>query len=121
MAQRASANLDVQVDVLGITNLIISSIKSSRDRSGFVKNLMNGAFYGAGERYNVMVFNLSQDYEESFRGVKFYGSAVYDGVTFGIWVFEDGEFTNKGDGGWINWAFYGLFDRNGGYVRFKKS
>lgn len=120
MAQRASANLSVSVDVLGITNLIVSSIKSSRDRSGFVKNLMNGAFYGAGQRYNVMVFNLSQNYQQSFRGVKFYGSAVYDGVTFGIWVFEDGEFLNQGDGGWINWAFSGWFDRNDQYVRFKK-
>jgi hypothetical protein len=120
MAQRASANLDVSVDVLGITNLIISSIKSSRDRGGFVKNVMNTAFYGSEQRYNVMVFNLSQNYRQSFRGVKFYGSAVYDGVTFGIWVFEDGEFLNQGDGGWINWAFSGWFDRNDKYVRFKK-
>ncbi|MCY9376009.1 hypothetical protein MOF34_12935 [Bacillus sp. T17B1] len=29
-----------------------------------------------------------------------------------IWVFEDGSFTNKGDGGWINWAFRGWFDRD---------
>ncbi|MDB9309023.1 hypothetical protein PN471_10305 [Aphanizomenon sp. CS-733/32] len=120
MAQRASANLDVQVDVLGITNLIVSSIKSARDRSGFVKNVMNTAFYGAGQRYNVMVFNLSQNYKHNFRGVKFYGSAVYDGVTFGIWVFEHGEFLNEGDGGWINWAFSGWFNRNGKYVRFRK-
>ncbi|MBJ3792196.1 stress protein, partial [Bacillus sp. OA1] len=33
-------------------------------------------------------------------------------------VFEDGEFTNKGDGGWINWAFRGWFDRDGGHVKF---
>ncbi|MBE9217695.1 hypothetical protein [Dolichospermum flos-aquae] len=120
MAQRASANLDVSVDVLGITNLIISSIKSSKDRGGFVKNVMNTAFYGSEQRYNVMVFNLSQNYQQSFRGVKFYGSAVYDGVTFGIWVFENGEFINQGDGGWINWAFSGWFERNGKYVKFRK-
>ncbi len=40
---------------------------------------------------------------------------------FGIWVFEDGEFTNKGDGGWINWAFRGWFDRDGGHVKFLSS
>lgn len=120
IARSANANLDVSVDVLGITNLVVSSIKSSRDRGGFVKNLMNTAFYAAGERYNVMVFNLSQDYVENFRGVKFYASAVYDGITFGIWVFESGEFINKGDGGWINWAFSGWFDRNDKYVRFMK-
>ena len=64
---------------------------------------MESSFYASGQKYNVMVFNLSQEYEDHFNGVQFYGSAVYDGITYGIWVFEDGSFTNKGDGGWINW------------------
>lgn len=37
---------------------------------------------------------------------------------YGIWAFENGEFTNKGDGGWINWAFKGSFDRDGSHVKF---
>lgn len=117
---QTGVNLNVNLDVLGIANEIKSSINSSRDRAGFVKNLMNTTFYAAGQKYNVMVFNLSVEHQDRFRNVKFYGSAVYDGVTFGIWVFEDGEFTNKGDGGWINWAFRGWFDRNGGHVKFRK-
>ncbi|MFP3821487.1 stress protein, partial [Bacillus sp. SIMBA_008] len=35
-------------------------------------------------------------------------------------VFEDGSFTNKGDGGWINWAFRGWFDRDGDHVEFHR-
>jgi len=27
-------------------------------------------------------------------------------------------FTNLGDGGYINWAFYGRYSRSGGYLRF---
>jgi hypothetical protein len=39
---------------------------------------------------------IGEEYEDHFNGVQFYGSAVYDGITYGIWVFEDGSFTNKG-------------------------
>ncbi|MFI8850018.1 stress protein [Streptomyces sp. 891-h] len=109
----ANANLNLNVDVLGIANKIESSIKTSANRDAFVKNLMESAYYAGGEKYNVVVHNLNQDYEENLNGVQTYGSATYDGVTFGIWVFKDGEFTNKGDGGWINWAMKGSFQRDG--------
>ncbi|MFD8542540.1 stress protein [Streptomyces sp. NPDC059649] len=116
----ANANVNFNIDVLGIANKIESSIKTAQNREGFVKNLRESAFYAAGGQYNVMVMNLSQGYDHHLNGVKAYGSATYDGVIYGIWVFEDGEFTNLGDGGYINWAFQGWFDRpnNGGYVKF---
>lgn len=44
----------------------------------------------------------------------YYDSVEYDGITFGIWVFEDGTFVNNGDGGYINWTFVGSFDREEG-------
>jgi hypothetical protein len=112
--------INVNVDVLGIAKSIISGINSARNRGGFVKNLCNTAFYGARQRYNVMVINLSNAYEERLSGVKFYASANYDKVIYGIWVFESGTFINKGDGGYINWSFRGRFQRNRGYVRFWK-
>ncbi|MEH6891242.1 hypothetical protein V7024_16350 [Bacillus sp. JJ864] len=114
----ASANLNVNVDVLGIADRIRDAVNANANRSGFVKNVMESTFYSAGQRYNVMVFNLNQGYVEQFRGVKFYGSTNYNGTIYGIWVFEDGEFTNEGDGGWINWAFKGWFDRNDKHVKF---
>ncbi|PNE42941.1 stress protein [Streptomyces noursei] len=117
-----SANVNFNIDVLGIANKIEASIKTAQNREGFVKNLRESAFYAAGGQYNVMVMNLSQGYEDHLNGVKAYGSATYDGVVYGIWVFEDGEFTNLGDGGYINWAFRGWYDRpnNGGYVKFSR-
>lgn len=33
-------------------------------------------------------------------------------------MFRDGEFTHQGDGGYRNWAFYGVFERNGSHVKF---
>ncbi|MCK7624473.1 stress protein [Streptomyces sp. RS10V-4] len=116
----ANANLNFTIDVLGIANKIEASVKTAQNREGFVKNLRESAFYAAGGQYNVMVMNLSQGYEDHLNGVKTYGSATYDGVVYGIWVFEDGEFTNVGDGGYLNWAFRGWYDRpdNGGYVKF---
>ncbi|ARW40539.1 MULTISPECIES: hypothetical protein [Bacillus] len=126
MAQQKSdvsakdVGLNIDVDLLGIGNSIADAIKSAQNRDGFVKNLMESSFYASGQKYNVMVFNLSQEYEDHFNGVQFYGSAVYDGITYGIWVFEDGSFTNKGDGGWINWAFRGWFDRDGDHFEFHR-
>ncbi|NUC18748.1 hypothetical protein BK735_24290 [Bacillus mycoides] len=95
------ANLNVSVDVLGIANMIRDSINSSANRAEFVKEVKESAFYGAGQQYNVMVFNLNQGYNYNFKGVKFFATTVYDGITYGIWVFESGKFTNEGDGGWL--------------------
>ncbi|MCR8578657.1 stress protein [Streptomyces sp. Isolate_219] len=118
----ANANLNFNVDVLGIANKIEASIKTSQNREGFVKNLAESAFYASGGKYNVVVHNLSQGYADNFKGVQAYGSATYDSVVYGIWVFEEGEFTNLGDGGFINWAFKGAWERpdNGGYVKFSR-
>ena len=42
------------------------------------------------------------------------GRAVFD-----FYVFDKGTFKNDGDGGDINWAFYGNFDRDGMTVSFE--
>lgn len=114
-----SVNLEVGVDVLGIAGAIASSVNASQNREGLVKGLMKEAYFKAGQKYNVMVFNLNQNYDENFNGVKFFAKTNYNGITYGIWAFESGDFTNQGDGGWINWAFKGQFDRNGSHVKFR--
>lgn len=107
--------ISIQIDPLEIGKAIANAVNASQNREGFVKNLMETTFYEAGQKYNVMVCNLNQDYQDAFNNVVFYASAVYpsDGVTFGIWAFRDGEFTLNGDGGYINWAFRGNFERVG--------
>ena len=113
-----SANMNIYVDVLGIAETVSDAVHADQDRGAFVKNLMESTYCAVGEQYNVLVFNLGQSYQDRLNEVKFYGSATYQNLTFGIWVFERGEFTNQGDGGWINWAFRGWFERDGNTVKF---
>lgn len=123
VAQRVTGEFSVNPVELG--NTINDAIKTSRNRSGFVKGVMQSAYYNVGkQKYNVMVFNLSQDHDATkLKGVKAFKTANYDGVTYGIWIFKSGEFINKGHGGWINWAFKGRFQRtgkDGHHVKFRQ-
>lgn len=114
-----AVDLSVSIDVLGIANNISNAISTAQNREAFVKNLTSVAFYQASSRYNVMVFNLGQAHRDHLQGVKLYASANYVDIVYGIWVFESGTFYNDGDGGFINWAFIGRFNRDGGSVYFR--
>ncbi|MTH51869.1 stress protein [Bacillus mangrovi] len=119
-AKAAGAAAEIPVDPVAIGEAIADAVKTADNRSGFVKGAMENAFYAAGQQHNVMVMNLSQGYDEQLNGVKFFETVEYDGVTFGVWVFEDGKFTNEGDGGYINWSFRGWFERNDRTVEFSR-
>ncbi|MER8232098.1 stress protein [Streptomyces sp. NPDC094049] len=98
-----------------------SAIKSinTDDRGTFVQQAVDKVFDAAGGQYNVMVFNLSQGYEDSLGSVKLYANVKFGSVYYGVWIFgAGGTFKNTGDGGWINWGFKGWFNRNGGTVTF---
>ena len=51
-------------------------------------------------------------------GVKLYANVRYGKVNYGLWIAEGGSFSNTGDGGYINWAFRGWFDRVDNTVNF---
>lgn len=106
--------LDFTVDVLNAIEKIQRAIdgQDNADREGFVKNLMNAANHAADYKYNVLVFNLGQPHTEELQGKKVYASGVHNGITFGLWVFEDGIFYNQGKGTYENWAFVGSFERS---------
>lgn len=116
-ADVAVAILDITKRLIGIVN---NAIERKQNRSGYVKSLMEGAFYEAGQRYNVMVINNSNRHTARLKGVKYDARISGHYGTYRVLVFESGEFTNHGDGGWINWAFRGWFDRNGGHVKFRR-
>ena len=102
---------------------ISDTVKTSQNREGFVKGMMEKAAFAAGSKYNVMVFNMSQSYDKRINGVKYFKQVNYQEVPYGVWIFKDGDFTNKGDGGFINWAFNGNFTRTGDQghtVKFSK-
>lgn len=109
-------SINVEIDPLQIAEAIKNAVNDKADRTSFVNDLMESTFQAAGRNHNVMVFNLAENYDYSFNEgeVVFYGSAPYGGLYFGIWAFGEGEFTNKGDGGYINWAFRGWYDYDDG-------
>ncbi|KOV52632.1 hypothetical protein [Streptomyces sp. H036] len=120
-----AGKVDVASAVLDITqkifNIVTEAIERKQNRSGYVKSLMEGAFYESGQRYNVMVINNANSYTPNLHGVVY--DAKVSGIhgTYRVLVFESGQFTNHGDGGWINWGFVGWYERNGGHVKFNRS
>ncbi|MBR0579731.1 MULTISPECIES: stress protein [Bacillus] len=117
-ATTKAGNVNINFDVLGIADALFNAANNYNNREGFVKGLMESAFYAAGEKYNVLVFNLANKYDNRLTGVKTFATANLNGVNFGIWVFQGGTFVNYGDGGYINWAYKGWLTRNGGTLNF---
>ncbi|RDU24986.1 stress protein [Anaerosacchariphilus polymeriproducens] len=113
--QAVGANANFNIDVLGIVNKIQASINSKNfngNKAAFCKNLMETTFYEAGGKYNVVVFDLSQDYNYRLEGIKMYHGFSYEGTTFGVWVFDRNQpkgayFRNDGRRGWDHWACRG--------------
>jgi hypothetical protein len=115
----------VAASVYALVGIIREEIYRDPNRGAFVKHVSEEAYMAAKQEYGadikVMVFNLQQNYHKDFKDEKGYTSAVYEGITYGVWIFGSGEFTNLGDGGYINWCFQckpGKFQRNGGHVIF---
>lgn len=119
ITEAAEVGGEVTIDPVAIGQAIADAKKTADNRSGFVKGAMEKTFFEAGQTYNVMVMNLSQGYNSNnLQGIQYFDTVDYDGVTFGVWVFEKGTFVNEGDGGYINWAFRGWFERDGNTVNF---
>lgn len=74
--------------------------------------------YDAEGKYNIIVWKDSAYESADLKGVKEQGnisesecSYVPDTVNYHWAIFEEGTFTRKGDGGYRNWAFTGVWDR----------
>ena len=124
-AGTAKISIDVTKSFADITNRLYSiinyAVEQNQNRSGYVKSLMEGSFYEAGQRYNVMVIKADHSYTENLQNVVYDAKASGGNYpTFRVIVFESGVFTNRGDGGYDNWAFRGWFDRDGMTVNFHK-
>ncbi|MGW5849009.1 hypothetical protein ACWFQ8_13845 [Streptomyces sp. NPDC055254] len=118
-----SVTVNVSMDQTGRGAAIADALRGIKtdDRGAFVRDAVDKAFNAAGGRHNVMLFNLSQNYDDQFQGTRVYANVQWGNIHYGLWIFESGQFTNNGDGGWINWGFVGWFERNGGHVKFNRS
>lgn len=123
-AKAMGVKIDLASATIGITNRIydiaVTAIQRNQNRSGYVKSLMEGAFYDAGQTYNVMIVKADHPYSHDLNDVVYDATVHASGYPdFRVLVFESGVFTNEGDGGYINWAFRGWFDRNAMTVTFR--
>jgi len=123
-AQAESVKLDVVTATLNISNrifdIVVQAIEQNQNRSGYVKSLVEGAFYDADQAHNVMVIKADHPYTtENLENVVYDATVHGDGYpSFRVLVFDSGVITNEGDGGYINWAFRGWFDRSDMTVTF---
>jgi len=113
-------NIDVNALIRDIANTVNSLVNGNADREAFVKTLLETVISSTRGQHNVMIFNMRQGFDfNPDRSRSWFTSQSYQGILFGIWVFAGPvRFVNQGDGGWINWGFYGSFNRNGGTVDF---
>ncbi|WP_406382148.1 hypothetical protein [Streptomyces sp. NBC_01618] len=106
-------------------------------REGFVKGLLDMLINHTGGYYNIMIFDVAgknafgdpwfvHDYRENLQEVAFQTDVTYndqtsrEDQTYRVWIFSGGgTFANMGDGGWGNWAFYGLWDRSTSVVNLR--
>ncbi|NMO13652.1 stress protein [Pyxidicoccus fallax] len=108
----AGAAEAVSLDPVSIGQAIAKSVHAVPNREGFVKGLLYSARHQTGGKYNVVVANLGNKHEASgLRNVVYYQTFNYGDLVYGVWAFEDGVFDNQGDGGFINWTFDGLWER----------
>lgn len=118
-----AVDVGIELDMLGIAQAIQQSVSIHENQDAFVKSVGYSAYYEAGGCYNIMVVNLSNEFDQRFIGVKAFVRADYHGKFFGVWAFEDGSFENKGHGTYHNWFFMGSWSRHGRdgkFVQFYK-
>lgn len=120
VASSVDGSVNLNIDVNALIGLIVNAINSSSDRGAFTRSSLEKLISGTRGQHNIMVYNMHQDYDfNPNREWSWYTDQVFQGIRYGFWVFRGPvRFVNKGDGGWINWAFFGNFNRNGNTVDF---
>lgn len=97
---------------------------AEENQAQLVKDSIDKAFHLAGQfgQYNVIMINLANHYVEQLNNKVLYANIRWDGIYYGLWVFDDGRFENQGKGGYENWGMVGWFDRpgNAGVVNFHR-
>ena len=109
--------VDAKIDVNDLISFIDSHVKAAADRQGFVTGLRDHLVFDVGHgQFNVMVCNLNQicEYDADLVATThLHAEVIYAGLTYGVWMFDHGRFILHGDGGYINWGFWGAIERTG--------
>lgn len=122
---KGSGSVDIISGTAGIAQQILSIAQKQADidnnRDGVVRGLMEAGWFETGEKRNILVIKADHPYTADLKGIVSDAVYHYSGYPdFRVVAFDSGTVTNKGDGGWLNWAFRGWFDRDGMTVHFHK-
>jgi hypothetical protein len=114
-AAEGPGSVDLISGYLGVANqildVVVAQVETNQNREGWLQALQNAAWYQFDQGKNVMVIKADQ-YEGDLQGVQLDAVYKYSGLPdMRVIVFDSGTVTNTGDGGYINWAFQGWWDR----------
>jgi uncharacterized protein involved in copper resistance len=114
-AAQGPGSVDLISGYLGVANqildIVVAQVETDDNREGWLQALQNAAWYQFDESKNVMVIKADQ-YQGDLQGVQLDAVYKYPGLPdMRVLVFDSGSVTNTGDGGYINWAFQGWWDR----------
>jgi hypothetical protein len=121
----ASVTADIVTSTAGIAEQIIDivtqQLELNANREGVVRSMLEGAWYKHDQGKNVLVMKADHPYTADLQGVTLDATYHPSGYpSFRVVAFDSGTVTNNGDGGYINWAFQGWFDRHDMTVDFRQ-
>jgi hypothetical protein len=113
----------INFDMVQAFNAAVTESEKKNQRLGFVNGLIE-TFKNStdNDEYNILIFNLNQNYDEHLEGIKSFQTVTLGTVTYGIWIFTHGYFRNKGSLGDENWRSYSyaLIEEDGHLRRYFK-
>ena len=114
--------IDTTNKIADIVNIVIDQIKNIIDnidkkeaRGCFTQNLAKNLYKESNCSCALVCSNAIKS-----TGHYHHEIVKYDRWEYNIYLYPKGSksnFINQGDGGYINWAFYGDFERDGNYVK----
>ncbi len=114
--ESVSGDVSLSFDPVAVANAIKDAVNDQSDRGGAVRAALDVA--SAQSKVNVAIANKDQD--TTSQGEVWAEHLDIKGGNYVVYFYDrEGSITNNGDGGWINWGFKGVYDRNDNVVTFK--
>ena len=107
--------------ISGVAGLVSNNSNDQNFRNGWTQSQL-GPLATANPNKNIMIVfpPHDQNFTRSQYSQLLCKTPSGQTLSYDCYVFDAGDFTLKGDGGFLNWAFQGNFTRNGNKVTFKK-
>lgn len=105
--------------ITGVSGLVSGNTNDQNFRNGWTQQNL-GTVTAANPKKNVII--VFPPHDQNLQGSKYQQlvcKTPTQTLSYDCYIFDSGDFTLKGDGGYLNWAFAGNFTRNGNKLTFK--